>query len=908
MANATPQEIAAIYANALGRTNVDAEGLAYWSSKPLSDLIGTVQGITGKVVDTATLSNTNQASGYVSPGAETARTNAAAVDPGYSTAGYDAGSQSYTPPTPAVAATPTAPAQPAPVTGLLGSVAPVASVAAGNPQFTQVGAPAGIPPKTLDQTKMQSAIDYMHSLNPLIRAAQDKEHGAGTPDTFQITPGAGKTVASELVKWNNMDKSIDPAYAQMFNDMNGWYMKGNENLAPGADGTQMVPGSQWINNPTAASNLMQSFSSQMAQDKQPGLLQKALPALIAAAAIYASGPAGAGWWGSGASSELTGSQLKTLMDSGFSTAEISSGTGLSTSQLTSLLSAPGSAAAEIAAKTGASIGDVAKGLTSGYTAAQLAGMTAGAIGVLAAGGLGNTTTDKTTTITPWTAQQPFLTDMFGKAQTASNLPAETQTQIAARQQADAVRQSIMSQNSSQGYGMQKTNGAGAPTVDVGAVRNSLLPSTPNTGIQGQVTQDAYANNSLLPGGQPRDAVTQSIFDMYAANPTAKQYNPNGPDQAAIDYWKGKIETNGLSAVQNTIFPQQVTSTASGQPPTTEGMASTAPQTGGSFGPVSNQYSQTLANANINPYSGAQVTPGKIDPLANNAFLGQTTAPTTNAFIGQTVAPTDNSYIGQKTNVGTNTYLGQDNPFLQKMVDYASQDIANAWLPETMRMQRQSGAFGNSGLDQQRQKELLLAQGRSADTLRFQDYSNQQQLSESDVARKAAADAADLARNTNAMQGQQQFNANLSQADLSRNLTATQNQGQFNANLSQADTARNAALQQQINQANAGIQGQNISNLTAAQQSDLARNSEIWNAGANRDLAAYQFNLNQQLNTANGTAGNTTAEQANIWNPVLNYNRAITGGVNGGTSTTPVTTNPLTAGLSAAYTGYKLFGG
>lgn len=813
MANATPQEIAAIYQNVLGRTNVDAEGLAYWSSHPLSDLVGTAEGITGNKVDTTTLKPSGTPSGTAAVGADQARANAAAVDPGYSTAGYQ---QGYT----SQAATPsTATQDPS-----LWDTKPVSQVA--NTTTTDTGK---IP---------KSVLDYMHSLNAKIREAQIKEHGANSPETFQITPAPGKTVLSEMAKWNKLDPTIDPAYAQMFNDANGWFMKGNENLPMDSDGTQMVPGSKWIKTPDAALRLTQSFTDQMTQDAKSSAfvstLKKAAPLLAIAAAVMATGPAGAGWWGAAGESAAQATALGMLENGTGSIAEIAAQSGLSTAQVSSLANSVSSAGgvsglasgiADAVAKTGASASQVLSGLSAGYTAAQIAAMGGAAVGVLGALGVGNKEGSTTSTTVPWSAQQPFLTDMFGKAQTLSNQPALTPEQTALQNQANAVQQSVLNQDASKAFGIQK------PT-DMAAARANTTGGTnlPNTQLGGQVTQDAYANFFR---SNSQDPVASSIWQMYANDPVAKQYNPNGPDQNAINFWTQKIQQNGADAAKNE-FTGMVQQVASTQPPPDQTRASTmngvpdgatavrsadgAPGTASSTG-----YSQTLADNNTNPYLNASTTVGTIDPLAKNSYLG-----------------------------AKNDYAGLNNPYLTSMINYSNQDIKNAWLPETQRLQRQMGAFGNTGIQQQQDKALTDALQKNSDTLRFQDYTNQQ-------------------------------------------------------NISAADLARNAALQQTINQGNSSIQAQNVANSTQAQQADLARNAEIWNAGANRDQQAYQFALNQQLGTATGTAGNIAQQQQNLWNPITQYGKAITGSY-GGSTTTPTTTNPLISGLSGAALGYNLFSG
>lgn len=84
----------------------------------------------------------------------------------------------------------------------------------------------------------------------------------------------------------------------------------------------------------------------------------------------------------------------------------------------------------------------------------------------------------------------------------------------------------------------------------------------------------------------------------------------------------------------------------------------------------------------------------------------------------------------------NPYLGQDNPYLQKQIDYANEDVTRAMMPAMNQANRASGSFGNSGVADQFGKSLTDAYSRNANTMRFQDYTQQQNLAESDLNRRA----------------------------------------------------------------------------------------------------------------------------------------------------------------------------
>lgn len=72
-----------------------------------------------------------------------------------------------------------------------------------------------------------------------------------------------------------------------------------------------------------------------------------------------------------------------------------------------------------------------------------------------------------------------------------------------------------------------------------------------------------------PAGVQRQATnranTAAIRQLYANNPTAMRYNPNGPDQRAINYWNRQVNRSGLGAVQNGLFNKEVDAYAAANP-------------------------------------------------------------------------------------------------------------------------------------------------------------------------------------------------------------------------------------------------------------------------------------------------------------------------------------------------------
>lgn len=234
---ATLQEIQTAYAK-MGRTNIDSDGLSYWLSQPVSVLNSTVDSI---IAGTAA-------------GAAQAKSNAAAVDPGY-----------------AAANTTVTPA--ANVSSGLSSVVPITTL---TPTPTPTPAPTPAPTQA-PQTPQQ----YIDSIKTKVPQAPGEY--AGLTDTTQYELAMqklnqkGGSYATAIQKWNNLDPTIDPGWGYAFTEMNDYFKEG-----------QMAPGSKWIKTPDAAVRLLDSFTQQRAQDAAPSafdaFLNKAVPLAILTAA------------------------------------------------------------------------------------------------------------------------------------------------------------------------------------------------------------------------------------------------------------------------------------------------------------------------------------------------------------------------------------------------------------------------------------------------------------------------------------------------------------------------------------------------------------------------------------------------------------------------------------------------
>ena len=83
---------------------------------------------------------------------------------------------------------------------------------------------------------------------------------------------------------------------------------------------------------------------------------------------------------------------------------------------------------------------------------------------------------------------------------------------------------------------------------------------------------------------------------------------------------------------------------------------------------------------------------------------------------------------------TNPYLGQDNPYLQQNIDKAQGDLVRNYnlttQPAYNSAMVRSGSFGNAGVQQMNenaQKNLQGSLGDVSNSMRMQDYNNQQNM-------------------------------------------------------------------------------------------------------------------------------------------------------------------------------------
>jgi hypothetical protein len=464
-------------------------------------------------------------------------------------------------------------------------------------------------------------------------------------------------------------------------------------------------------------------------------------------------------------------------------------------------------------------------------------------------------------------------------------------------------------------------------------------------------------------------IREFLTQQGLVGPNGSAIDPAGIYAAARQYGVAPAELDTAMGwnpgdAQNWINQQGLATTDTGT--TTPGTVSLA----NAVNPV-----QARSAAGVAPLHAAQ---------ASNPYIGQTTQQTSaSQYMGQTTpgASMSNPYMGQtggsvsaqNAGVERNALAGVDNPYLTRAIDAASQDAARNYnltvAPQRQTQMQQSGAFGNTGVQQMQledQRNLQNTLGNIATQARYGDYAQQLGLAENAAARGTQANQfnaaqnlgaqqfnvgarqADLARNLGAANQIGMFNAGLAQNDLARNLGADMQRQQFNAGLSQADLARNsnaamglgtfnagqanqlgmfgAGQQQQNNQFNAG-QANNLGQFNAGQQ----QQRNMYNAGAqnqgnqfneNLDFNIYNSNANaaniantNQFNFLNsllglqgqgaGLAGNMYMQPMNLYGQFAN--QAMGFGGMGGTNTQPTSGNPVLGALGGMKLAGSLFG-
>jgi hypothetical protein len=374
--------------------------------------------------------------------------------------------------------------------------------------------------------------------------------------------------------------------------------------------------------------------------------------------------------------------------------------------------------------------------------------------------------------------------------------------------------------------------AGAPqgygyTAGPAGTAGGLAPSTPGASPLdlGQNSQVAtsYEMGGLEPGGYGT-APNQGNLGYYQQN------TPLGGFAAANQQW-----SQGQAPVQ-----QQVASTAQAGP------AATASN------PYLGQLTQGIGQqSSVMPYAQQIAQAGQ----QANPYLGATTQ--------------------QIAQAGQNQFMGR-NPYLESSVSdalsQASDNFRATVMPQFDRMERQSGAYGNSGVQAARNRAMD-AFGRNQSAMAtnayMQDYGASQQLAENALNRGQAVNIAnaglqqnDLSRNlSGAYTGQQ-----LGMQGLGQQLGAAQfdaglsnNVGQFNASLADTGLGRNQGLANSLGQFNAGAQNQGRM-FDTGQANSMGQ----FNAGQGNQLGQFNAQLGQNNNQFNAGQGNAINLQNTGW--------------------------------------------
>jgi hypothetical protein len=331
-----------------------------------------------------------------------------------------------------------------------------------------------------------------------------------------------------------------------------------------------------------------------------------------------------------------------------------------------------------------------------------------------------------------------------------------------------------------------------------------------------------------------------------------QFDPNS---AAMPVFRGAGQQNQMGPVQQSGFGYQVN-------PGNNGFFEQQTPVGSFAGA---QQQQANATGMFNPYIGQ--TSGQI---AGAGPVNAATAATSNPYLGQQTQQVN--YQGAQS-AGQNAFAGS-NPYLTQAIDAGAQDVIRNYqmsiAPQRDRAEAMSGNFGNTGTQQFRledQRNLGQTLANQANSMRMQDYTQQQGLAENALNRQ---------QGLNQFNAGNQFQANMANAgfnagDLSRNLGATTqlgmfnagqlnnmgqfnaglNQGtqQFNAGLGQADLTRNANLAQNMGQFNAGAANQ-ASMFNAGQGNAMNQ----FNAGSANQMLGQMRNLNQNQRQFDSTFG------------------------------------------------------
>jgi hypothetical protein len=265
---------------------------------------------------------------------------------------------------------------------------------------------------------------------------------------------------------------------------------------------------------------------------------------------------------------------------------------------------------------------------------------------------------------------------------------------------------------------------------VGTGLTSLMgQSFANPNFQGAASPDAVKQAGIggLDASKPNASM---VRNWYAQNPLAMKANPQGPDQAALDYWTGQIGQKG-------------------------------------YGPSFQDFTNTVNALSAGKAKGGEVVNydvgGTVDANANanTAANANPTTGTTVAYGGQNITPTQASYMS---------------PYMQNVVDVQQREAKRQ--SDILGQQEAAkavgaGAYGGSraGLvEAERQRNLLNQLGgiqatglQSAFTQGLGQFNTERQLNLQ--AQQAATNAAQALGQTGYQQGMLDLQRLKQQADL-----------------------------------------------------------------------------------------------------------------------------------------------
>lgn len=317
------------------------------------------------------------------------------------------------------------------------------------------------------------------------------------------------------------------------------------------------------------------------------------------------------------------------------------------------------------------------------------------------------------------------------------------------------------------------------------------------------------------GGGGKSTTTQSIPDELKPLATAYSNKAMGlADQTYQPYADTRYA--GLNDTQNQALGMVQQRAAGGDQTVGAGNAY-----------LQSQLQSGPTGATANPY-------GQIDALRNTSTI-------TPAMNGSVIDPGSNN---SRVSAGQNAYAGS-NPYLDASIDKAQGDVVRNYnlttKPQWDTAMQQSGSFGNSGVSEMAnnsQRDLIGQLAGISTGMRMQDYTAQQGLAESALARDMQA---------------QQFNSGVTDSNLARGLQAQQ----LNSGIAESNIARDMAGQQY----NSQLEGANLDRQSQAQQFNATQGQD-WagrnDAALNNWRAANQGNA--QLGLQYGNQAYTDAQQ------------------------------------------------